>query len=68
MRKATTPNADKASLINPSRGGYDNKYRKLRGIGEFSKRKQGFKEGTELSFGTNVGNADNGQSDKGEYP
>lgn len=31
--------ADKESILNPSRGGADRKYRKLRGIGEFTKPK-----------------------------
>ena len=52
-------------------GGYDNKYRKLRGIGEYSKRTDGKSKGREQSkTSNNVGNADKQSrtSDKGEYP
>ena len=52
-------------------GGYDNKYRKLRGIGEYSKRTDGKSKGREQSkTSNNVRNADKQSrtSDKGEYP
>lgn len=38
-------------------GGYDNKYRKLRGIGEYANKN-----------GKDSRNANNGQSSEGEYP
>lgn len=59
------------SLKNPSRGGYDNKYRKLRGIGEYSKRTNVSEVGrSEPAISDHAGDADKGQgtSDKGEYP
>ena len=62
---------DEYSKSNPSGGGYDNKYRKLRGIGEYSKRKDGKQAGRQQSaFGDNVRVAHERQeaSDKGEYP
>ena len=55
----------------PNGGGNDNKYRKLRGIGEYSKRTDGTAKGRQQSaFSDNVGDADErqGTSDKGEYP
>ena len=67
--KANTPNADAESLANPTRGGWDNKYRKLRGIGEYSKRTdaQSSRRG-ESEISNNAGNVDEGQSNSGEYP
>ena len=53
------------------RGGYDNKWRKARGIGEYSKRKNGEQIRRQQSkSGNHAGNADKrqGSSDKGEYP
>lgn len=38
IQKEIIPSADNESLKKMSRGGYDNQYRKLRGIGEFTKR------------------------------
>lgn len=54
-----------------TRGGYDNKYRKLRGIGEFAKRENDQPRGRKQSeIGNYVGNANKRQeqSHKGEYP
>ena len=52
-----------------SRGGYDNKYRKLRGIGEYSKRQNEKPQGRQQSeTGTDIGNADERSADEGEYP
>ena len=49
--------------------GGDRKYRKLRGIGEFAKPKDASKtRGQQSAFGSNVGDADEGSEDKGEYP
>lgn len=65
------PSIDEIALKQGSRGGYDNKYRKLRGIGEYSKRTDGIQTGWKQSETCNhAGNADKGQgtSDKGEYP
>lgn len=53
------------------RGGYDRKYRRIRGIGEFTKcPNDAESRGKQSKVGNNVGNADKGQgsSDKGEYP
>jgi hypothetical protein len=51
------------------KGGYDRKYRKLRGLGEFTKRKNVKQTGwVESEIGDNVGVADKGTDDKGEYP
>ena len=56
-------------------GGYDRKYRKLRGLCEFAKRTDANQDGRQQSrrgvqVSVAVGDADNGQSDsdKGEYP
>lgn len=67
----TTDYADRASMQNRTGGGNDNKYRKLRGIGEYSKRTDGTAKGRQQSaISDNVGDADErqGTSDKGEYP
>ena len=53
------------------RGGYDRKYRRLRGIGEFNKQQNEEQNGWKQSeIGNHVGNAHEGQtkSCKGEYP
>ena len=61
------PFVDNIALTNPSgRGGYDNKYRKLRGIGEYAKQEQ--VERTDSKDGNPIRDADERQSDKGEYP
>ena len=61
--------ADNLALTEFSRGGYDNKWRKVRGIGEYSQRQNGKPQGREQStFGSNVGDLRKGQDDKGEYP
>ena len=56
---------------NSYKGGADNKYRKLRGIGEYSKRANDKPSGRrESEISNNVRDADEGQrqSDTGEYP
>ena len=61
--------ADSASMRNPSKGGADSKYRKLRGIGEFSKQKNGKQRGRgESETCDNAGNVGKGSENKGEYP
>lgn len=63
--------SDEKSINRFSRGGYDSKYRKLRGIGEYSKRANTDTAGRVKSETCeNAGDADKGQetSDKGEYP
>ena len=61
--------ADSVSMQNPSRGGYDNKYRKLRGIGEYSKQKNGEQDGRRKSETCdNARDANKRSDDKGEYP
>lgn len=75
LKKVNTPNSleryDTRAKMSPSRGGHDNKYRKLRGIGEYSKRtyeeQDGWKQST---FSDYIGNAHERQerTDKGEYP
>ena len=62
---------DNVAIKNPTRGGYDRKYRRVRGIGEFSKQeneKQGRRKQSKTC--NNAWNAikKQGQSDKGEYP
>ena len=62
---------DNVSMQNPTRGGYDRKYRRIRGIGEFSKQSNEVKSRWKQSkAGNNARDAYNGQekSDKGEYP
>lgn len=50
-------------------GGYDRKYRRVRGIGEFAKRANEVSTRREQSeVGYNVGDADRRSEDKGEYP
>lgn len=39
IQKEIIPSIDEESLKKMSRGGYDNKYRKLRGIGEYTQKK-----------------------------
>ena len=55
--------ADLASLANPSRGGADSRYRKLKGTGEFSKSNRQ-RKGTKADRDT----SEEGQSDPGDYP
>ena len=66
--RSTVSSVDSASMQNPTRGGGDAKFRKLRGIGEYSKKGSRKKVNSQTS--KNVGDSDNGQSvsDKGEYP
>ena len=68
---SSSPSIDEIAMKQGSRGGYDNKYRKLKGIGEYSKRTNDRKKGRgESATCDHVGNADKkqGKSDKGEYP
>lgn len=70
-QKARIPSVNNASLINPTRGGYDRKYRRIRGIGEFTKCPNDAESpGQQSEIGNNIGDADKGQGvpDKGEYP
>lgn len=63
--------ADKASMQSPTRGGQDNKYRKLRGIGEYSKRENGKPQGRKqsaISEPIRMENEKSNSTDKGEYP
>lgn len=63
--------ADQRSLHRVTKRGNDDKYRRLRGIGEYSQRKIIEPRGrSEFASGDNVGNFHEGQeeSDKGEYP
>ena len=66
--RSTVSYAELASMQNPTRGGGDAKFRKLRGIGEYSKKGSRKKVNSQTS--KNVGDSNNGQSvsDKGEYP
>ncbi len=48
---------DSQAMVQMTRGGGDNKYRKLRGIGEY-----------DMQDSFNSRNVDKGQSEKGEYP
>lgn len=71
IQKKTIPSVDEESLKKLSRGGYDNKYRKLRGIGEYSQRANETKTRWQQSkIGNNVRVADKRQrrANKGEYP
>lgn len=70
-QKVRIPSVDNASLINPTRGGYDRKYRRIRGIGEFTKcPNDAESRGKQSEVGNNAWDADKGQgtADKGEYP
>ena len=63
--------ADDRAIQKLSRGGQDNKYRKLRGIGEYSKQANERKvRRSEPKISNNVGLANEGQdrADSGEYP
>lgn len=63
--------ANTQSLLRLSRGGADNKYRKLKGIGEYSKRANAQQKGRSKSTtGNNARNADKGKGtpSAGEYP
>ena len=62
---------DKASIARNTRGGYDNKWRKARGIGEYSKRQndqQGRRSESATCDHVRDANERQGSSDKGEYP
>ena len=63
--------ADNKALNDGTRGGFDNKWRKLRGIGEYAKRQDGKSQrGEQFKTCTTNGNVlkECGTSDKGEYP
>ena len=64
--------ADAESMRNRTRGGYDRKYRKLRGLGEFSRcdKASATRQGDRQLQGSEAsGNSsDDRQSDSGEYP
>ena len=50
-------------------GGYDRKYRRVRGIGEFARRTEKTSQRRSKStVGDNVGNVDERTEDKGKYP
>ena len=62
--------ADRESMRNPSGGGYDNKYRKLRGIGEYDEARQGTadRRGTQIGFAFGDAHDRERHTDGGEYP
>ena len=66
--RSTVSYVDLVSMRNPTRGGGDAKYRKLRGLSEYSQK--GPREEVNVQTGKNARNADNEQrvSDSGEYP
>lgn len=66
--RSTVSYVDLVSMRNPTRGGGDAKYRKLRGLSEYSKKGQ--RKEVNIQTGENDGNADNRRqvSDCGEYP
>lgn len=62
---------ESASMKNPTGGGYDNKYRKLNGLGEYAKRTDAQQRRWKQSeVGANVGNVHTSKNDNadGEYP
>ena len=63
---------DLESLRNPSRGGYDNKYRKLRGISEYSRDNSATpigKSNRQFSGAETSGDSSDGrESNDGDYP
>ena len=64
-----TPSIDEIAIKQGSRGGYDNKYRKLRGIGEYAKRPLNQQKRREQSTsGNNVGLVHEQKDDSGKYP
>ena len=58
---------DAVSTLNPTRGGYDRKYRRIRGIGEFVQRQSAQ---IERKSGNDVRSVRSGlgQEEKGDYP
>ena len=69
QKKGSIPDVDIESLKNLVGGGYDRKYRRIRGIGEFTRRTETFTQGrSESTVSDNVGNVDERADDKGEYP
>ena len=69
-QSSTTNYADSASMQHPTGGGYDNKYRKLRGLGEYSRK--GYREHEKRweSFPSCATSRNGGERepDRGEYP
>ena len=65
---STTSYADRASIARNSSGGYDRKYRRIRGIGNFDASRFQERQGSSVSDSKANGVADKEQSDKGEYP
>lgn len=72
QKNPTTPSiADENALMEHSEGGYDRKYRRIRGIGEFAQRKEAqSRRWLKSEIGDNAWNADERRSDssEGEYP
>ena len=71
--RPTTEEIDNLALSNPTRGGQDNKYRKLRGLGEYSsdiqenqQYRRTHRQFQSAKSSRNI--AEEGQSDSGEYP
>ena len=61
--------ADSESMLHQTRGGNDRKYRKIRGIGEFTKRTDAQKtRGSKSEISDNVRDANERSEDTGEYP
>lgn len=68
---STTPSIDEMAIKQGSRGGYDRKYRRLRGIGEFAKPQDAqSRRGQQQKVSGDVGMVYKKQSktDSGEYP
>jgi len=69
QKKRNTPSVDEIALNTASRGGYDRKYRRIRGIGEFARRTAKTAQGRfKSATSDNVGDVDERTNDKGEYP
>ena len=60
--------ADQEALKNMTGGGYDRKYRKVRGIGEFAKPRLQNQKRASVSDSKTSRDADKGQQDKGKCP
>jgi hypothetical protein len=69
QKKPHIPNADEKSLSSMSRGGYDRKYRRVRGIEEFTRKANKESPSGFITENSNDnGDADKGLRDKGKYP
>ena len=68
LKTEIIPSADSRAIADFTRGGYDNKYRKLRGIGEYNAT--GFGEKRKCLQNSTVARTSDKrkQKDKGEYP